>query len=778
MIVKPQSCNSHDTKKKSSPLKIGLIAGALFASALNGCGGNESVAPGLSASATPTSKPKDPRASEKDAAPPGPPRAPSLMSENPDVELIPVSQKSERDLASLVTAIEPAVIRIDVDTDDGKAIGSGFIVGADGIAVTNFHVIEGAKHATATFRNDAKLEVTGVLGVNKELDIAILKINSPGKTEFISLAMSPPRKGESVVAFGAPKGLSFSVTDGIVSAVRPGSELVEFGGSGKGTWIQTSAPISSGNSGGPLVNNSGNVIGMNTLVFKNAQNVNFAISATDIQQILNSSKGQASVPFSDSKSLARITASTTDSESKGVPGHDSEPSPKSAEFVNRIKAERDARLKECAEAEIAIENAKRDLRVAMLAGDATKESDKRRQIKSQRQKIALILDRPFSLGILKLNELTTGSIGILDGTRVEIIQVVDKKRGECIVLPFLAQDSNGRALWLRGVDLSSTVDGDVISLSEQVLEVAGTKTYSTKNSSNTVFVLQVIPGVRELITAMRTGYKTRAINDEPNLSPDEQKQIAQRKEAETLKTKSEQDEKAAAGKLRAADLWLKAGKDAEYRRTLKECIDKYPDTKAAEKARRVLGIKKKAAVEPATPPAQSLEVLPKEAAPFEPDTLKKSDVFLSDLNETDAEFWEYVPGFGFGKNGQLPEGKDKVGKIVLAGKESPKGIFAHPKSRGLSKVTYDLGDSNYEFFSAEVGVADERKYGPASPVTFEVWGDGKMLWQSEPVKMWGQAQKCKVRIADVKRLELRVNCPGDAAFAYAVWCEPKLTNEK
>jgi hypothetical protein len=73
-----------------------------------------------------------------------------------------------------------------------------------------------------------------------------------------------------------------------------------------------------------------------------------------------------------------------------------------------------------------------------------------------------------------------------------------------------------------------------------------------------------------------------------------------------------------------------------------------------------------------------------------------------------------------------------------------------------------------------VGVADERKYGPQTPLVFQVWGDGKQLWHSDPVKRFGEPQNCDIELSAISHLELRVECPGDAAFALAVWCEPRL----
>jgi hypothetical protein len=107
--------------------------------------------------------------------------------------------------------------------------------------------------------------------------------------------------------------------------------------------------------------------------------------------------------------------------------------------------------------------------------------------------------------------------------------------------------------------------------------------------------------------------------------------------------------------------------------------------------------------------------------------------------------------------------------------ESPHGIFCHPKSGGISSLKYDIGSLGYTSFDTTVGIADLRNQAAASPVTFEVYGDGRQLWKSQPVQAWGQAQNSgTVNVAGVKHLELRVACPDDAALAYAVWCEPRL----
>lgn len=198
---------------------------------------------------------------------------------------VSAEEAKERSIADLVEVVEPSVVRIDVTLKTGGGVGSGFVVAADGIVVTNHHVIAGAHKAVVSFRDGKTAPVVGTLALDAKRDIAVLKIGAKN-LPALKLAEKFPRKGESVVTFGAPRGLSFAATEGIVSAIRQGEELKNYIKDLPGTWIQTSAPISQGNSGGPLVNRQGEVVGANTMMLMRGQNLNFAISAKDIGEKL------------------------------------------------------------------------------------------------------------------------------------------------------------------------------------------------------------------------------------------------------------------------------------------------------------------------------------------------------------------------------------------------------------------------------------------------------------------------------------------------------------
>jgi len=158
------------------------------------------------------------------------------------------------------------------------AQGTGFIITNDGYLITNAHVIAGAINAEAiTYRQERKQLI--LIGYNNEYDLALLKISgSYNALEFGD--SSDVRIGEKVIAIGNPLGLSFSVTEGIISAV---DRIIS---NYPGRYIQTDAALNSGNSGGPLINTNGEVIGINN--FKVAgDNIGFALESEDIIDEIN-----------------------------------------------------------------------------------------------------------------------------------------------------------------------------------------------------------------------------------------------------------------------------------------------------------------------------------------------------------------------------------------------------------------------------------------------------------------------------------------------------------
>lgn len=141
-----------------------------------------------------------------------------------------------------------------------SALGSGFVISEDGYVVTNNHVIEGADEIMVEFNDGNELKAS-IVGTDKNVDIALLKVEADGPLPFVSFGDSDiARVGDWVMAIGNPLGQGFSVSAGIISARNR-----ELSGA-YDDYIQTDAAINRGNSGGPLFNMDGNVIGVNTAI--------------------------------------------------------------------------------------------------------------------------------------------------------------------------------------------------------------------------------------------------------------------------------------------------------------------------------------------------------------------------------------------------------------------------------------------------------------------------------------------------------------------------------
>ncbi|KAA1258089.1 putative serine protease HtrA [Rubripirellula obstinata] len=173
-----------------------------------------------------------------------------------------------------------------LQTDSGS--GTGFIVN-DEMIVTNWHVVDGAATVLIKFNGDVFAPAEGLLYKDVNRDIAILRVKTREELMLsIDLAEALPRQGQTAIAFGNPKGLEFSISKGIVSALRDTSFMGDhFKGIDReldANWIQTDAAISPGNSGGPLVTADGTVVGMNSFYLggDGSQNLNFAISSIEI----------------------------------------------------------------------------------------------------------------------------------------------------------------------------------------------------------------------------------------------------------------------------------------------------------------------------------------------------------------------------------------------------------------------------------------------------------------------------------------------------------------
>jgi putative serine protease PepD len=198
------------------------------------------------------------------------------------------------EIAALVATARPSVVAIHdsiAQTDlfgrtvEGQAAGTGFVLSADGYIVTNNHVIDGADDITVNLADGTIAEAT-VVAADPASDLAVLKID---RTDLVPLPLgdsSSLEVGQPLVAIGNALDLSGepTVTTGIVSAT--GRSLTEPNGARLTNLIQTDTAINPGNSGGPLLDMSGHVIGINTAIAGQAQNVGFAIAIDPAERLI------------------------------------------------------------------------------------------------------------------------------------------------------------------------------------------------------------------------------------------------------------------------------------------------------------------------------------------------------------------------------------------------------------------------------------------------------------------------------------------------------------
>ena len=212
------------------------------------------------------------------------------------------------DVAAVLAAVEGAVADIQARGPRTSGQGSGVVFTSDGLVLTNAHVVEGATSVTVTTPADRQSRAATVVGADAARDIAVLRVEDPAGLAVASLGSSADvRVGQDVVAIGNALGLRGdpSVTRGIVSALDRSI------GSLSGL-LQTDAAINSGNSGGPLVNAAGQVIGINTAIAvqSNAQNIGFAIPIDDARSI-----AERIVSGTTSTTTAFLGVTTTDATS-------------------------------------------------------------------------------------------------------------------------------------------------------------------------------------------------------------------------------------------------------------------------------------------------------------------------------------------------------------------------------------------------------------------------------------------------------------------------------
>jgi len=204
--------------------------------------------------------------------------------QNTDHELLDVYSKT---ITGVVSSVAEAVVHIQVQKESidkrtnekqmVPASGSGFIISSDGFVITNNHVIEKSNEIKVALA-DGRVVAAELKGADPSTDIAVLKIYETGLKPLTMADSDNLRPGQIAIAIGNPLGLQHTVTAGVVSAL--GRTLRATNGRMIDDIIQTDASLNPGNSGGPLVNSMGQVIGVNTATIASAQGLCFAVSSS------------------------------------------------------------------------------------------------------------------------------------------------------------------------------------------------------------------------------------------------------------------------------------------------------------------------------------------------------------------------------------------------------------------------------------------------------------------------------------------------------------------
>jgi len=300
---------------RSPGLIIGLVAGGVAVASLIGLfiymgvsGSRNEPAPKPPLTTAAGTGEKPPPTETPSPEEPAPPKPAETQPASSTVRQ-PLTAPEPLEPADLFERVSPAVCRIDVMNAAYKkqGQGSGFLVSPDGLVVTNHHVIHAGRRGLARFGNDKTYPVSAILAEDKEKDLAVVQIAGKDLPYLEVLPQGEqPKVGARAFAIGTPVGYDNTFTEGLVSGLREQENR---------SVVQTSAPISSGSSGGPLLDARGRVLGVNTFVRVErsgqtiVENLNFAVASDEVHAILDEArKARKTTRVAEGKPLDDLAA--------------------------------------------------------------------------------------------------------------------------------------------------------------------------------------------------------------------------------------------------------------------------------------------------------------------------------------------------------------------------------------------------------------------------------------------------------------------------------------